>query len=205
MNKLTKVLAACYGEVAGARLFSTLNKLSGSFEPKEASSDETWHREAILYVTYPDSFESPDGNGDFFYIRGLYYSPSVANFGLAIESSRLWKTDDLGKNWTYLRNCPWYQKDANGYDSSGWKKKVASLAIDPNNKDIWFVGGGTNVRGQEWLSCYQTMTEAAPHGLTADNEGKLWRTTNAGASWSLVNSGMHAKAQVGRIIVNPLI
>ena len=149
------------------------------------------------------SIKDYDGNGDFFHIRDLYYSPSDANFGLAIESSRLWKTDDLGKNWTYLPNCPWYQKDANGYDSSGWKKKVASLAIDPNNKDIWFVGGGTNVRGQEWLSCYQTMTEAAPHGLTADNEGKLWRTTNAGASWSLVNSGMHAKAQVGRIIVNP--
>lgn len=79
MNKLTKLLAACYGEVAGARLFSTLNKLSGSFEPKEASSDETWHREAILYVTYPDSFESPDGNGDFFTLAKEV--PRIADLG----------------------------------------------------------------------------------------------------------------------------
>jgi photosystem II stability/assembly factor-like uncharacterized protein len=149
------------------------------------------------------NLKDSDGNGDFFHIRDLYYSPQDKNFGLAIEASRMWKTDDLGVNWTYLKNCPWYQKDSEGYDKSGWKKKVASLAIDPNDKDIWFVGGGSNVRGQEWLSCYETMTAAAPHGKTADNEGKLWRTKNGGSSWSLVNTGMHAKAQVGRIIVNP--
>ncbi|WP_139958007.1 VPS10 domain-containing protein [Flavicella sediminum] len=149
------------------------------------------------------NLKDSDGNGDFFHIRDLYYSPQDANFGLAIESSRMWKTEDLGKNWTYLKNCPWYQKDNEGYDKSGWKKKVASLAIDPNDKNTWFVGGGTNVRGQEWLSCYKTMTAAAPHGLTADNEGKLWRTNNGGTSWTLSNSGLHNKAQVGRIIVNP--
>ncbi|BAX81868.1 VPS10 domain-containing protein [Labilibaculum antarcticum] len=149
------------------------------------------------------SMKDPDGNGDFYHIRDLYYSPSDANFGLAIESSRLWKTEDTGQNWTNLTNCPWYTKDADGYDKDGWRKKVASLAIDPNNKNVWFVGGGSNVRGQEWLSCYQEITAAQPHGTSADNEGKLWRTKDAGSSWTLVNAGMDTKAQVGRIIVNP--
>ncbi|NJB82561.1 VPS10 domain-containing protein [Wenyingzhuangia aestuarii] len=150
-----------------------------------------------------ESIKDYDGNGDFYHIRDLYYSPSDANFGLALESSRLWKTNDLGKTWINVPNCPWYTKDANGLDKDGWRKKVASLAIDPNNKNTWFVGGGSNVRGQEWLSCYKEITAAQPHGLTAANEGKLWRTTNGGNSWSLVNSGINAKAQVGRIIVNP--
>ncbi|NIJ44618.1 photosystem II stability/assembly factor-like uncharacterized protein [Wenyingzhuangia heitensis] len=150
-----------------------------------------------------ESIKDYDGNGDFYHIRDLYYSPSDTNFGLAIESSRLWKTTDLGKTWTNITHCPWYKQDSNGYDKSGWEKKVASLAIDPNDKNIWFVGGGSNVRGQEWLSCYQQITAAAPHGLSATNEGKLWRTTNAGASWTLVNSGINTKAQIGRIIVNP--
>ena len=149
------------------------------------------------------SIKDYDGNGDFYHMRELSYSPKDIDFGLAIESSRLWKTEDRGKNWTNITNCPWYNKDANGFDSQGWRKKVAALALDPNNKDIWFVAGGSNVRQQEWLSCYQTITAASPHGLTADNEGKLWRTTNAGASWTLVTNGLDTKAQIGRIIINP--
>lgn len=144
-----------------------------------------------------------DGNGDFYHIRDLYYSPKDSNFGLAIESSRLWKTEDLGKTWTYMPNCPWYLPDSEGFDRQGWKKKVASLAIDPNDTDVWYVGGGSNVRGQEWLSCYKTVTAAQPRGLSADFEGMLWKSADGGLSWNLKNSGIPVQAQVGRIIVNP--
>ncbi len=144
-----------------------------------------------------------DGDGDFMHLRDLYYSPQNPEFGLAIGSSQLFQTADTGRTWQTVFNCPWYKPDADGDDQERWKKKVASLAIDPNNKDTWFVGGGSFARGQEWLSCYQTVTAAQPRGIEADNQGMLWRTTSAGASWQLANSGLNPKAQVGRIVVNP--
>jgi photosystem II stability/assembly factor-like uncharacterized protein len=144
-----------------------------------------------------------DGDATFYHHRDLYYSPLEPNFGLAICSSELWKSIDGGRSWETVKNCPWYNVNTEGRDKEGWRKKVGSLAIDPNNKDVWFVGGGSNVRGQEWMSCYKDANHTNPRGKSADYEGKLWRTTNAGASWDLVNSGLNPKAQVGRIIVNP--
>ncbi|MEH0152689.1 Ig-like domain-containing protein [Limibacter armeniacum] len=145
----------------------------------------------------------PDGDATFYHLRDLYYSPSDAQFGLAISSSELWQTHDMGKSWEVVPNCPWYKVDTDGGDQDRWKKKVASLAIDPNNKDVWYVGGGMNVRGQDWLSSYKEVTAENPHGKEAENEGKLWRSTNAGKSWQLITKGLPQKAQVGRITVNP--
>ncbi|PWJ37936.1 BNR/Asp-box repeat protein [Sediminitomix flava] len=145
----------------------------------------------------------PDGDASFYHLRDLYYSVSDASFGLAISSSELWKTENLGKNWEVVPNCPWYKIDEDGGDVDRWKKKVATLAIDPNDKDVWYVAGGMNVRGQDWLSCYKGVTAENPHGKEALNEGKIWRTKNAGKSWTLISNGLPPKAQVGRIIVNP--
>jgi len=150
-----------------------------------------------------NSIKNYDNNGSFIRLRDLYYSPKDPNFGLAIETSSLWKTTDLGKTWTNIPNCPWYWKDSDGFDRSGWKSKVGSLAIDPNDTNIWFVGGGKNVRGQTWTSCYRNATAAAPHGPSVDYEGRLWRTKDGGGNWELVNSGLDPRAQIGRIIVNP--
>lgn len=108
-----------------------------------------------------------------------------------------------GQEWQLVPNCPWYMVEPDGSDKQGWKKKVASLGIDPNNKDIWFVGGGTNVRGQDWLSCYQDVKASNYRGKSAEYEGRLWRTTNGGTSWTEVGADLDPKAQVGRIIVNP--
>ncbi|GGF36188.1 VPS10 domain-containing protein [Echinicola rosea] len=145
-----------------------------------------------------------DGDGTFYHLRDLYYSHSEPKMGLAISSSELWITKDTGRNWEVVKNCPWYKVGQDGEDIDRWKKKVASLAIDPTDSHKWFVGGGTNVRGQEWLSCYKDLKASAPHGIPSDYQGMVWRTTDAGSSWEIVNKGLHPKAQVGRIIVNPL-
>jgi len=145
----------------------------------------------------------PDGDAKFYHIRDVYFSESDPAFALAVGSSVLWNSTDTAKTWQQVTNCPWYAKASDGTESQAWMKKVASLGIDPKNKDIWFVGGGMNVRGQDWLSCYQDVNASNYRGISATNEGKLWRTTNAGSSWTLVNSGLDPKAQIGRIIVNP--
>ncbi|WPR73353.1 VPS10 domain-containing protein [Algoriphagus sp. NG3] len=145
-----------------------------------------------------------DGDGTFFHLRDLYYSYSDPKMGLAISSSELWITKDTGRKWEVVKNCPWYNVGQDGEDTDRWKKKVASLAIDPTDSNKWFVGGGTNVRGQEWLSCYKDLKASNPHGIPSDYQGMVWRTTDAGNSWKMVNEGLHPKAQIGRIIVNPL-
>ncbi|MBB6428423.1 VPS10 domain-containing protein [Algisphaera agarilytica] len=144
-----------------------------------------------------------DGDASLYHIHDLYYSMSDPDFGLAINMSELWMSKDGGKNWRVVKNCPWYKIDEEGRDKEGWRKKVASLAIHPTQKNMWFVGGGGNVRGQMWKSCYNGVTAKNHRGKEALNEGKLWRTTNGGRKWELVNEGLHPKAQVGRIIVNP--
>lgn len=149
------------------------------------------------------SITDADGDGSFNHLRDLYYSQTNENFGLAIANSHLWRTDDLGKTWEVVKDCPWYKIDVNGFDKESWKKKIGSLAIDYNNEKTWYVGGGTNVRGQNWMSCYQNMTAAKPHGKKGANEGKLWKTTNAGRSWTIINNGIPSEAMVGRIIINP--
>ncbi len=150
----------------------------------------------------------PDGDASFYHLRDFAYSPSSPDIAITIGSSRLWKSADGGKTWQDIKTCPWYKANDTSFESQSWMRKVASLAIDPTNPDIWFVAGGANVRMQEWMSCFKTMTQAAPHG-EADpkrvlNIGKLWRTKNGGKSWQLVTDGLHPEAQIGRIIVNPL-
>ncbi|MDV7185906.1 Ig-like domain-containing protein [Lutibacter sp. TH_r2] len=144
-----------------------------------------------------------DGDASFYHLRDLEYSISNPEFALAIASSELWSSKNGGKNWQLVKNCPWYKPEIDGSDKDGWRKKVAALNIDPTNENIWFVAGGENVRGQDWLSSYKDVTSANPRGKKAQFEGEIWRTKNAGKSWKLVNIGLNPKAQIGRIIVNP--
>lgn len=149
------------------------------------------------------NIKDSDGNGEFRHIRDAYYSYNDPEFGLAIEGSQIWKTIDGGNNWSIVLNCDWYVKDTDGTDREGWKNKIGSLGLDPNNKDVWYVGGGQNVRQQDWLSVYKDVTSLNPRGGSHNYEGKLWKTTNGGSSWSLINNGLDPEVQVGRIIINP--
>ena len=149
------------------------------------------------------SITDSDGEGDFMHIRDLYYSAKYPDFAIASTSSLLWKSENGGKNWQKIKYCPWYVYKGDGYDKESWKKKISAVAIDPNDKDVWYVSGGSNVRGQEWLSCYKTINAKQRHGIEAQFQGKLWKTENAGRTWKLVNKGINEKAQIGRIIVHP--
>lgn len=144
-----------------------------------------------------------DGDASFFHIRDLNYAVSDPNLGIAICSSELWVTRNLGKNWDVVKNCPWYKPNEEGRDATGWLRKVGAIGIDPNDEKVWFVAGGSNIRSQEWLSSTLQATLERPRGKSCLNEGKMWRTTNGGKSWIDVSAGLDPKAQVVRIIVNP--
>ncbi|MFY0626706.1 MAG: T9SS type A sorting domain-containing protein [Reichenbachiella sp.] len=146
-----------------------------------------------------------DGTSDFFRLNDVYYSTNTESFGLAIEKARLYRTDDTGKSWQNVKNCPWYHNDSEGNDTRSWYTKVSALAIDPNNDQVWYVGGGAHPRGQQHLA-WNSMTKANaanPRGADHDYSGKIWRTDNGGSSWTLVSTGLDNKSQFCRIIVNP--
>ncbi len=189
--------------------FANLIRFHPTIPGKVMNCPDMWN--AYQTENYGESWygiTDPDGDASFYHLRDLYYSPSSPDFAIAICSSLLWKSYDGGKSWEIVTHCPWYKVDEDGRDTQSWYRKVGSLAIDPLNPDVWFVGGGTNVRGQNWMSCYSTITQSTAHGAEEGrnirNVGKLWRTTNGGKSWDLVNNGIHPKAQIGRIIVNPM-
>lgn len=144
-----------------------------------------------------------DGDATFFHLHDLYYSTKDPEQALAITGARLFHSVDTGRTWQLVKNCPWYVADSDGDDKEGWKKKISGIGIDPNNSDVWYVGGGIFVRGQEWKSCYQTVTLASPHGKEDGKMGQMWRSDDGGSSWTSIKSGLNSKAQVGRIIVNP--
>ncbi|NME67796.1 VPS10 domain-containing protein [Flammeovirga aprica] len=155
--------------------------------------------------------KDPDGTG--LYVRRLadmYYSEKEPKFGLAIEGSRCFTTNDTGKSWQYQNNCPWYDNDNQGFDKKGWYAKVSAIGLDPQDEKVWLVGAGAHPRGQSHLG-WNTMTkinQATPRGrenihYKKEFQGKIWRTENAGQSWTELTSGINEKAQFCRIIVHP--
>ncbi|MDO6737787.1 VPS10 domain-containing protein [Wenyingzhuangia sp. 2_MG-2023] len=147
-----------------------------------------------------------DGDASFYHLRDLEYSVTDAKFGLALTSSQLWKTKDLGKNWEIVKYCPWYKVDNDGTDKESWRRKVAAVTIDPTNEKVWYVAGGGNVRQQDWMSSLKDINAKNPRGDESKkfmHIGKLWKTSNGGKSWKLINNGLPEQIQVCRIIVNP--
>ncbi|WP_066631483.1 VPS10 domain-containing protein [Labilibacter marinus] len=151
-----------------------------------------------------------DGESDFARLYDMFYSTKTAKFAIAIESSRLYTSNDTARSWTVINNCPWYtHKDVDGSEGRSWYRKVSAVAIDPNNDDTWYVGAGNFCRGQQQLwSTVSNPTYANPRGdeNIYDNikyQGKIWKTTDAGATWTELNAGLNEKAQFSRIIVHP--
>ncbi|MFR9650833.1 MAG: Ig-like domain-containing protein [Rikenellaceae bacterium] len=149
----------------------------------------------------------PDGDASFYHIRDLQFSHTDSDFAIAIASSLLFRSTNCGRSWEKVTNCPWYKLNEEGLDTDSWRRKVASLAIDPTDSDVWYVGGGANVSKQNWLSSLERITEANPRGSEDPKRifciGELWRTTNGGKSWKSIKEGLDPKVQVGRIVVNP--
>jgi len=155
------------------------------------------------------NIKDKDGNGEFQRLRDLYYSTSNENFGIAIESSQLWETNDMGKNWTIVQNAPWYDNDTDGSDRLGFISKVSSIAIDPLDDNTWYVGAGGHIRGESRFTTQSNVNAANPRGRENISfqgiayQGSIYKTTNAGDSWTTLTSGIDSKAQFCRIIVNP--
>ncbi|ANQ51840.1 T9SS type A sorting domain-containing protein [Flammeovirga sp. MY04] len=151
-----------------------------------------------------------DGEGNFFRLYDLQYSTKTEKYAVAIESSRLYFSQDTARSWTEIKKCPWYSFEFDGgRDGRSWYRKVSAVAIDPSNNFTWYVGAGNFCRGQQQLwSTVNNPTAANPRGNENiyDNikyQGKIWKTTDAGTTWTELTQGLDEKAQFSRIIVHP--
>lgn len=151
-----------------------------------------------------------DGSGEFYRLNDLYYSSLSDSFALAIEVSRLWTSQDTGKSWSMVLDCPWYDThNGSRKDSRSWYKKVSALAIDPSDDDTWYVGTGAYARSLQQLG-WQSLSNATaeqPRGIDEyqgdEHQGRIWLTENRGQTWTELSRGIHPDAQFSRIIVHP--
>ena len=149
------------------------------------------------------SIKDYDGNGgDFTHLRDLRFSAVEDSFAITIEGSRLWISNNLARSWKQVKNCPWYEKSNDGYEKSS-SPKVSSIGCDAFNANIFYIGGGAHVRGQHWLSCMADANAKNPYGRRNKYEGKIWKTTDKGQSFQLINNGIDSLAQFVRIISHP--
>ncbi len=109
-------------------------------------------------------------------VRGLAVhptNPAVAYIGPA--AGGVWKTTNGGTTWSDLT-------------SSFTTSAFGALAIDPVNPAIVYAGTG------EAMSGWNTTTYSG--------DG-IYKTTNDGASWSKISTGLGTYTQVAKIAVNP--
>ena len=90
---------------------------------------------------------------------------------VAVGSGGLWKTTNAGITW-----APVFDEQAS--------YSIGTVALDPNNPDVVFVGTGENVSGR--------------HVGWGDG---VYRSRDAGRTWERV--GLEASEHIGKIIVHP--
>jgi len=175
-------------------------------------------------MTSPDmhnTYQTEDNGASWYTVRNydespmfsrlydMFYSTKDENFGIGIECARLFTSNDMGKTWDNVKNCPWYTNNSDGDETRSWHRKVSAVGLDPTDDNTWYVGEGNFCRGQQHLwSCITGVTGSNPTGNenswdSGTWQGKIWKTTNAGETWTEVSTGLDDKAQFSRIIIHP--
>jgi photosystem II stability/assembly factor-like uncharacterized protein len=123
-------------------------------------------------------------------ISSLDFSRQLPDIGFCTDRTQggLFKTTNKGESWTRL------------LDKSFSNSFLACVAVDPTDDDIWYLGCG-RIRDLARVG----FTKEQPHGIYIDagSQGKLWKSTDGGETWEMKNSGIHPKAEVETVVVDP--
>lgn len=161
----------------------------GKVLPKNAYENAIKQRQRLVEAenaidAVSSSWKSVNPTGMFYQITNANYLSGRTNsmafhptdsttFYLAAAQGGVWKTTDNGANWTVLT-------DGLGSIASG------DIAIDPNNPDILYYGTGE-----------QNYSGDSQYGAG------IFKSTNAGASWTNIVSAATVGSYISKIIVDP--
>ncbi len=121
------------------------------------------------------------------------FSRQNPDFGFCSRESvsSLYKTTNMGKSWTYLKEL----------DSVWGKQILNTIAVDPSDDKVWFVGSGDTKDLNHFF--YESD---APHGKgrNPDHVATIWKSSDSGKSWKKVTpAGINRNARIQRIEVHP--
>ncbi len=116
-------------------------------------------------------------------IYGMDFSRQDDTFGMASSSGGIRITTDKGRSFgEYILN-----------------DNIETLTVHPHDDNIWFAGSG-----DFWNTKSNHRTDISPHGEKPNKPGKLYKTTDKGKTWKLLNNtGIHPKAEFGGIYIYP--
>ena len=122
------------------------------------------------------------------------FSRQNADFGFCTRElkSNIFETNDRGKTWVRRKNI---ESQING-------QIINTIAVDPSNDNIWYMGSGTVSDANTFL-----FTNAKPHGFNssvANHKAKIWKTTDKGSTWAdITPAGINTNANITRVMVHP--
>ncbi|MGA9638516.1 WD40/YVTN/BNR-like repeat-containing protein, partial [Flavobacterium sp.] len=123
----------------------------------------------------------------------LDFSRATPSYGFSTGERKgdLFQSVDKGKTWER-------QLSSQSLIGSSY---LACVTVDPKNDNIWYLGAG---RMRDYGRLEFPLSQ--PHGIQTDanSQGKIWKSTDKGQSWTLINSGLDVKAEVETIKVDPV-
>ncbi|WP_298369696.1 T9SS type A sorting domain-containing protein [uncultured Lutibacter sp.] len=154
------------------------------------STDKGFTYETILSEDAPANTTGLRGAVEMYSVD---FSRQNANYGFMTGKRKgdLFVSEDRGKTWN--RQILTQGIIGNAY--------LACVAVNPHDDNIWFLGAG-RMRDYGRL----LYPQSAPKGthIDAKSQGKVWRSTDKGQSWTSVNSGINSNAEFESILVDPV-
>ena len=151
--------------------------------------------------------QDPSSSNTLYSVFQSYDTTHAGDAGL----KGIYKSTDGGVKWTQLTSPPKIVSTGNmSYlKNQGWYDNV--IAVDPNNSNNIYVGGVDMMKSTNGGSSWSQVTYWDPyygspvvhadhHALVFDknntntfysgNDGGVYKTTNGGASWTMLNNGL---------------
>lgn len=130
----------------------------------------------------------------------IVYALAYETAGASTTFSRIYKSQNSGRNWqSIFDNQPNFL--GNGAGSQGWYNNV--ISVHPEDPNIVVAGGVSMVRttngGETWNSAGTTVhpdhhammyDPTNPNRLYEGNDGGMYVSQNAGASWTNISDGL---------------
>ena len=123
----------------------------------------------------------------------LDFSRQNTNFGLSTGSTKgaLYATEDNGETWSLLE----------GTQGVVGENYLSVVSVDPSDDDVWYLGVG---RMRHYGRLLYPQSDPKGVYLDPNANGRLWKSTDKGQTWTLSNNGIDSNAEFSHILVDPV-